>query len=83
LEHDGLRDAGSADAPADAEASGEDALDPSICCICLSARKNTLLLPCRHLCVCDACGTALVERSTALCPLCRTFVEARVMEVFT
>jgi len=52
------------------------------CCVCLGAPRATLLLPCRHLCVCNACGTHVVERGTARCPLCRAFIQARVMDCF-
>jgi len=52
------------------------------CCVCLSAPKTTLLLPCRHLCVCNGCATAVVERGSAKCPLCRAFIQARVMDVY-
>lgn len=51
-------------------------------CPCLrSAEKSTLLLPCRHLCVCDDCGD-MVERSSGKCPVCRTPIEAIVPGVF-
>jgi hypothetical protein len=53
-----------------------------MCCVCLGAPRTTLLLPCRHLCVCNACGTHVVERGTARCPLCRAFIQARVMDCF-
>jgi hypothetical protein len=53
-----------------------------MCCVCRGAPRATLLLPCRHLCVCNACGTHVVERGTARCPLCRAFIQARVMDVF-
>ena len=44
-----------------------------LCVICLSKPPNTLLLKCRHMCVCSQCSE-LVE----VCPLCRGKVEDRV-----
>lgn len=37
------------------------------CVICLTDPKNTVLLPCRHLCVCAACF-----RHVDKCPVCRS-----------
>eukprot|EP00756_Hemistasia_phaeocysticola_P048873 Hpha_TRINITY_DN23286_c0_g1::TRINITY_DN23286_c0_g1_i1::g.30289::m.30289 len=46
------------------------------CCVCLGAPKDTLLLPCRHLCLCSGCA-----EQCSFCPLCRTNVTQR-MQVF-
>ena len=40
--------------------------EESTCIICLDALKDTLLQPCRHLCVCEGCAKAL-----KVCPVCR------------
>lgn len=45
-------------------------LVPEDCVVCLSAPKAVLLLPCRHLCVCDACLVFLDK-----CPVCRAGFE--------
>lgn len=42
----------------------------SFCSICISARVTTILLPCRHLCVCYACSKDLINE-TNKCPICR------------
>ena len=42
-------------------ASGED------CVVCLTDPKDTMLLPCRHMCVCRDCFRQLTR-----CPLCMT-----------
>ena len=42
----------------------------SECVVCLTDPKNTSLMPCRHLCVCQQCGKDLVERKMR-CPVCR------------
>lgn len=39
---------------------------PDECVICLTEPKSTLLLPCRHLCVCNECF-----RHVDKCPVCR------------
>lgn len=40
---------------------------PEECVICLTDPKDTLLLPCRHLCVCSECF-----RHVDKCPVCRS-----------
>ncbi|OQS05984.1 hypothetical protein THRCLA_20471 [Thraustotheca clavata] len=48
--------------------------DPNLeCVVCLSATKNTLLLPCKHLCLCSACSNKITEE----CPLCKTKIESK------
>jgi hypothetical protein len=47
------------------------------CVICFEETKNTLLLPCRHLCICSSCSIKLINaspRETPLgsCPVCRS-----------
>ena len=37
------------------------------CVVCLTEPRSTVLLPCRHLCVCESC----FSHSMALCPICR------------
>jgi hypothetical protein len=41
--------------------------DGSECSICLTAPKEVLLLPCRHLCVCQSCLVQIDK-----CPVCRS-----------
>lgn len=48
----------------------------SLCCICRDEPKSVLLLPCRHLCVCENCaGISSVNNTTIgvleKCPVCR------------
>ena len=60
-------------------------VDPSdakpACCICLLRPRNTVLIPCGHLDVCDTCAGILqatrIEGKPEgyyLCPICRTQV---------
>jgi hypothetical protein len=39
------------------------------CVICMDGPKTTLLLPCRHLCLCSACA---LRPEIKECPVCRT-----------
>lgn len=46
------------------------------CVVCRDRQKRVLLLPCKHLCLCDECADYLLfctERRD--CPLCRTYIE--------
>lgn len=55
---------------ADSKLSSE---ENSLCCICRDATKTILLLPCRHLCLCEDCSVALQQRRGP-CPVCREAV---------
>ncbi|GBG71477.1 hypothetical protein CBR_g8893 [Chara braunii] len=41
------------------------------CVICLAENRDTLALPCRHLCMCSECAKAL-RYQTNKCPICRS-----------
>lgn len=55
---------------ADIEEGGKAGDDGKECLICLSENKNTLIMPCGHLCVCGDCGKLLQEKGHK-CPVCR------------
>ncbi|XP_059311886.1 probable E3 ubiquitin-protein ligase LUL4 [Lycium ferocissimum] len=40
------------------------------CVICMTERKDTAVLPCRHLCMCNGCANTLRLQSNR-CPICR------------
>ncbi len=44
------------------------ASEQASCCICKDAPKTVLLLPCRHLCLCESCAGLPV---VSTCPVCR------------
>jgi ubiquitin-protein ligase len=49
--------------------------DDGNCCLCLTDKKDTAVLPCGHLCLCAECGRKLkLTPSKCICPLCRTQV---------
>ncbi|KAK8721116.1 hypothetical protein OTU49_012928, partial [Cherax quadricarinatus] len=41
-----------------------------LCVVCQDQVKCVILLPCRHLCLCDACRSAIITRDNT-CPVCR------------
>ena len=43
-----------------------EAEDDTSCVVCLERRRSVVVLPCRHLSLCEVCAPALVE-----CPMCR------------
>jgi hypothetical protein len=52
--------------------SNDDELDDnsSECVICMSDTRDTLILPCRHLCLCNGCADSLRYQANN-CPICR------------
>ncbi|KAF9956872.1 hypothetical protein BGZ72_002383 [Mortierella alpina] len=70
------------DADADAETEEEEQepnlvlLDAPECVICLSDVKDTIVLPCRHFCICSECGDVLRRRAPQRCPICRQVFQA-------
>ena len=53
--------------------------DERLCVVCLCAPKATLLLPCRHLCVCQSCSQ---HHALSKCPVCRAPI-AETLDVYT
>lgn len=54
------------------------------CCICMASPKDTILLPCGHVCVCSTCAALLEAQGidgepegVYICPVCRTRVTSR------
>jgi hypothetical protein len=43
------------------------------CVVCLTNRKDMILLPCRHLCVCSSCFSHITQ-----CPVCRTPADSNI-----
>ena len=45
------------------------------CVICFTVVKDTVVLPCRHLCLCQGCSQ-IVRMQNNNCPICRTRIES-------
>lgn len=44
------------------------------CVICMTAPRDTAVLPCRHMCMCSDCARQLRSHSNK-CPICRTAIQ--------
>lgn len=55
-----------------AEIFGMENKEQSECVVCMTDRKDTTVLPCRHLCLCTKCASTMRSQRQARCPICRT-----------
>ena len=46
--------------------------EESVCVVCMDAPKQHVMVPCMHVCVCEACAQRLLDAQTPHCPVCRT-----------
>jgi len=46
------------------------------CIICFSDQRDTIILPCRHMCLCVTCAKSLQAQSNSKCPICRKDIES-------
>ncbi|NWR16496.1 RN157 ligase, partial [Emberiza fucata] len=51
------------------------------CVVCLSDVRDTLILPCRHLCLCNTCADTLRYQANN-CPICRLLMRAPLSLLF-
>ena len=49
--------------------------ESSECVVCMTDRKNTTVLPCRHMCLCGGCANIVRSQPTSKCPICRCPVD--------
>lgn len=54
------------------------------CVVCMDSPRTTVLLPCGHKCVCEACASGIVKGVVApapqgTCPICRTKITGTVV----
>ena len=52
--------------------------DDKICIICMVNDKDSLILPCKHLLLCQVCIEKVEE-----CPYCKTKIDARICGIYT
>ena len=71
----GLKD--DADGVQEGEQAIEDDDPEKECLICLSVNKDTVIMPCAHLCVCSDCGKELVKAKQT-CPICRGNIQSLI-----
>lgn len=45
------------------------------CVVCLSEPASTVVLPCRHYCLCLTCSNVVRGQNNSKCPICRIAVE--------
>ena len=55
------------------EGVAEDEESGKECLICLSEARNTIIMPCGHLCICAECGQTLKNKKYN-CPICRGLI---------
>jgi len=48
------------------------------CVVCMTNPKNTLVLPCTHMCLCVECANIMRSHHNSRCPICRTNVQSLV-----
>lgn len=46
-----------------------------LCCVCMANQKNTVIYPCGHRALCNACAKDVKSRASKRCPLCRTQIK--------
>lgn len=56
-------------------------LNDRLCTVCQERNRDILLLPCKHVCICNDCTQQILRRRSAKCPLCRTKI-SQAMNVF-
>lgn len=52
------------------------------CAICLYNKRDTVIIPCYHMCLCASCGNMLRVQSYKKCPMCRCgnfYIEAQAL----
>jgi hypothetical protein len=49
--------------------------EETMCVVCFDAPKDHILVPCYHLCVCEACANLLTQMDKPTCPICRTAIQ--------
>jgi uncharacterized coiled-coil protein SlyX len=49
--------------------------EDTLCVVCLDEPKAVAMVPCMHMCACEACAQSLLHVSPPRCPVCRAPIE--------
>lgn len=52
-----------------------------LCVVCEDGKKQVMLMPCKHMCLCKSCATRCLGETMKECPMCRTKIQDSI-EVF-
>lgn len=52
--------------------------EDKLCVICQDQEKCIMILPCRHLCICQGCQGPLLQAQNKSCPICRRMVRQTI-----
>merc|ERR1712062_721720 len=56
--------------------------EDKLCVVCQDREKCIMILPCRHLCICESCQVSLMQRidraHSRTCPICRKIVKQTI-----
>jgi hypothetical protein len=55
--------------------------DEHLCVVCEEVKKQVILLPCKHMCLCKNCAAECLFKTLRECPMCRAKIE-NSMEVY-
>jgi Fanconi anemia group J protein len=55
--------------------------DERLCIVCEDAKKEVILLPCKHMCLCKNCASTCLFKTLHECPMCRAMI-GDSMEVY-
>jgi RING finger protein 26 len=49
--------------------------EETMCVVCFDAPKDHIIVPCYHMCVCEACANLLTQMDKPTCPICRAAIQ--------
>jgi hypothetical protein len=49
--------------------------EETLCVVCFDAPKDHIIVPCYHLCVCEACANLPTQMDKPTCPICRSAIQ--------
>ena len=57
------------------QACGTQDEEERLCVVCEVGKKNILLMPCKHICLCKSCADSFLSDKIKECPMCRTKIQ--------